>query len=605
MEEENQDSNTTRKGARKFQRRRDRNKPSANLLHILKQSREAAGLPLNPIAADTLRSDGDDEVKKEREAPFVINESPLQEAISYSPHNDGPGYVQDTPYHAQDQVYVEHDCNEHNSYQGSWHDNKSLIECNSYMLAQEIGCDVTLIVGEIQESIQAHSFVLSSRSAKFADILAVEKHNASKLVVIPDARPDIFRLLLRYGIGCTRRISGRDRQTTYLYTDYIELSVDRAAALIPVTSVYGPTSLKTACFNFLLSEMNADNVCVTLEHAHTFNERGTYDRCMHFIFVNAVDVLKSPNFEKLCRECVENIVKSDDLNAKEFLVFEAITFWARRKCSQKRLQPTDVNIRKILDKLIFHVRFATMDVLEFTQKISHSEILDREEKISLYQFFHGEIHKLPPQFNKSNRRVYVVNHDLVTRALGKSEIREYLPDILPKAGFPVIPYKHTEKYEANLPIKKVIRFQGVNKNWHITGPDAIGFRVSTPVCVRGVQMFGPSVCQETVHVDVVIYDCHGDIVCREEKTIISEKSIKVYDVILTSPVHVPAGRTFTLQLTIRGKPTYVYYGINGLDFVKKDGVNFQFFKSNKSLNGTDITIGQIPTILFCKLENPV
>ncbi|XP_045197394.2 BTB/POZ domain-containing protein 6-like [Mercenaria mercenaria] len=452
------------------------------------------------------------------------------------------------------------------------------------MLEKLIGCDVTLIVGKNQEAIQAHSYVLSSRSAKFADILAAEKQLERKLAVIPDVKLDTFKLLLRY-----------------LYTDDIELSVDRATALIPVTSTYGPTTLKTSCFSFLLSAMNADNVCVTLEHAHTYCERSVYDRCMQFIFVNAVDVLKSPKFEELCRECVEDIVKSDDLNAKEFLIFEALTLWASRKCSQKRLQPTDVNKRKALGKLIFHIRFATMDVLEFTQKISHSEILNREEKISLFQFFHGETHTLPSQFNKRNRHEYVVNQDLITRALGKGKTKEYLPDILPQSGFPVIPYTHTENYEAYHPITRVIRFQGVEKNCQMGGPDAIGFRVSMPIILRGVQMFGPSTGQDSYHVDVVVYDCHEDVVRHEKKTIISGKSIQVYNIILSSPVQVPAGRTFTVQLTIRGKPTY--RGINGLDFVVKDGVSFQFFKSDRSWNGTDTTIGQIPTILFSKMGN--
>jgi hypothetical protein len=65
------------------------------------------------------------------------------------------------------------------------------------MWTNEIGCDVKLIVGEDQESVFAHSYVLTSRSCKFADILAEQRRLADKLIPIPDVAPDILRLLLR------------------------------------------------------------------------------------------------------------------------------------------------------------------------------------------------------------------------------------------------------------------------------------------------------------------------------------------------------------------------------------------------------------------------
>ena len=65
------------------------------------------------------------------------------------------------------------------------------------MFAQEIGCDVTLIVGEGQETIRAHSYVLASRSNKLANILAEQRKLAEKLVPIPGIETNTFRLLLR------------------------------------------------------------------------------------------------------------------------------------------------------------------------------------------------------------------------------------------------------------------------------------------------------------------------------------------------------------------------------------------------------------------------
>lgn len=356
--------------------------------------------------------------------------------------------------------------------------------------------------------------------------------------------------------------------------------------------------MKTNCFSYLLSEMSSDNACIILEHAHKFREKDVYDRCMKFVYVNAVDVLTTSNFKTLCSECVEDVVKSDDLNADEFSVFEALVIWANGECSRKRIQPTDLNRREVLGGLLFHVRFAVMDALEFTRKISHREILSQEEKIVLYQFFHGETYKLPSKFTKSKRHEYQINRSLTTKALGTDRSRIDLPAVSSPNRFHSIPYKHIEEHEASLQMQRVIRFQGVGKDWQTKGPDAIEFRVSDPIILLGVQLFGTCVGRESYQVDFKVFDDFKDVIQHDVKTIDTGGTAKVYDVKLTSPVRVPAGKTFTIQTTMRGKSTF--HGVKGLELVDASCVTFQFLNSNRSLNGTDVTIGQIPAILFSK-----
>ena len=63
MDEDIQNNKTVVKAVRKLQRRRERNKQGTNLLDILKQSREAAGLPLN---ATNMEQAGQPETVHER-----------------------------------------------------------------------------------------------------------------------------------------------------------------------------------------------------------------------------------------------------------------------------------------------------------------------------------------------------------------------------------------------------------------------------------------------------------------------------------------------------------------------------------------------------------
>lgn len=379
------------------------------------------------------------------------------------------------------------------------------------------------------------------------------------------------------------------------------MTITLATALIAASHLYGPTSLKTLCFTYLLTEITSDNVCVTLEHAHTYDETSIYDRCLAFIYVNASDVMRSANFGNLCRDCVQMIAKSDDLNTDEFIVLEALLAWADGECTRQQIQLTDKNRREVLGKILFHVRFATMDVSSFTMKISNTDVLNSEEKIILYQFFHGQTYTLPVHFNKTERRQYVVNQDLVRRATDTGGTYDDPANSPTHLSLPMTHYKTNNENETNSQIRRAIRFQGLGKSWQMKAADAIDFRVTMPILLRGVQIFGSysDSGTESYRVDIWVHDDMKADIRHDEKTIIPTNTTKIYDVMLTTPVRVPAERIFTIQLMIRGPPTH--QGVDGSAFVIAEGVGFEFINSNKSLNGTDISMGQIPAILFSKL----
>ena len=83
-----------------------------------------------------------------------------------------------------------------------WQDGKTLSECNLYMLSHEVACDVTFLVGEQEEPVMAHSFIIDSRASKLRQLYADQKNFTSKLVILPDIRIEPFRLLLRLNRCC-------------------------------------------------------------------------------------------------------------------------------------------------------------------------------------------------------------------------------------------------------------------------------------------------------------------------------------------------------------------------------------------------------------------
>ena len=63
------------------------------------------------------------------------------------------------------------------------------------MLLFEIDCDVTFLVGESEEPVRAHSYVLMSRSALLGSkIKSIER--PEKIIAVPDVSVEAMRNML-------------------------------------------------------------------------------------------------------------------------------------------------------------------------------------------------------------------------------------------------------------------------------------------------------------------------------------------------------------------------------------------------------------------------
>lgn len=81
---------------------------------------------------------------------------------------------------------------------GDWQSDRSLSESNKFMLQQKIGCDISFLLGKSKELVQAHSYMLASRSSVFFAMLYGPFDKSDKPIEIPDIEKDIFEQILRY-----------------------------------------------------------------------------------------------------------------------------------------------------------------------------------------------------------------------------------------------------------------------------------------------------------------------------------------------------------------------------------------------------------------------
>ena len=84
---------------------------------------------------------------------------------------------------------------------------KSLAECNTYMLENKIACDVKIIchtLGGGCVELQAHKYMLISRSPVFEAMLSGSYLESDDSIKITDIEPDVFKEVLRLVWECVQ-----------------------------------------------------------------------------------------------------------------------------------------------------------------------------------------------------------------------------------------------------------------------------------------------------------------------------------------------------------------------------------------------------------------
>jgi len=87
--------------------------------------------------------------------------------------------------------------------EGGWQSNKTVIECNRYMLQNRVSTDVCLEVGKPETKVTlffAHQYVLISRSPVFEELLSHEKQEKADIMPIlkiTDIPPDAVEAILK------------------------------------------------------------------------------------------------------------------------------------------------------------------------------------------------------------------------------------------------------------------------------------------------------------------------------------------------------------------------------------------------------------------------
>ncbi|XP_052240825.1 BTB/POZ domain-containing protein 6-like isoform X2 [Dreissena polymorpha] len=427
--------------------------------------------------------------------------------------------------------------------------------------------------------------------------MLVDNADVNNLAIsVPDVTVDAFRYLL-----------------TFLYTDNVDIHGENVGSLLHVARRFQVGALSKLCFRFLDDHVSIANACKIMEQAHMYNETALFEKCIKFTQENGSDVIRTRGFSELCSECLSTILRADNLKAGEDLIFECAVAWATDECRRQKLPPTDANRRSVLGDLLYLIRFPTMDITYYTQNVSFRDILSDKEAVSIFQYFHGEERQLSHKFNKNERfRLKDMNpltkkpsrkmkefkmtksEFIETRKMMRASPLNLLQEITPEPQ-ESIPLLRPDSSN----MQRVSRFRTYDGPWMQNGPpDAICFSCSSPIVLYGMEIFGAAVGAETYKVKLYLYNDLREEVRSNEVTITTDAIRRTYDVMFARPVRVPARRVFTAMVVIKGSPCNK--GVGGSKLHAVDGITFEFADSNRSSNGTDVTVGQIPALLFNK-----
>ncbi|XP_071096779.1 BTB/POZ domain-containing protein 6-like [Haliotis cracherodii] len=239
----------------------------------------------------------------------------------------------------------------------NWQSGKSFPETNLHMLDSLLLADVTFLVGDQRETIQAHKFILVSRSCVFHAMFCGSIPETGQ-VLIPDIQTDNFKTFLRY-----------------LYTGEVALTPDTVLGLMYAARKYSVPGLETQCERFCLQFMSPSNACLFLQQADLFDKKNLKERALEVIKSNAEVSVASEGFCELSKECLKLVLKADDMRVKEICIFRSVMSWAEAECRRQGREVTPEEKREVLGECLFLIRFRSISMAQFATTVCNEGIL--------------------------------------------------------------------------------------------------------------------------------------------------------------------------------------------------------------------------------------
>ena len=322
--------------------------------------------------------------------------------------------------------------------------------------------------------------------------------------------------------------------------------------------------LADKCTEYLQDNLDSSNVFSILPSAQKCEEKNLVDQCWKVIDKQTEEAVKSDAFVTIERSLLEAVVKRGTLKIEEIDLFKAVDLWATKQCEKQGIAADGATKRRTLgEKVIKGIRFPTMKQEDFATVVLHSEILRKEEIVSVVKCLNSAS-RIPVGFPETKRTGFVGD---IQRCCRFGSLSSYL----------------SQYYEFR--------------------QDAINFYVDKDIELYGVCLFGSE--NNTYEVSLrITNDMSGTVLVYKigyfcSKLLQCQKySYHGFEVLFDENVILAKNTTYRLFAKIRGPDSLC--GKDGAKDVVCEKVMFAFFpkKDFKGYSLTDIYQGQFSEFLF-------
>ena len=435
----------------------------------------------------------------------------------------------------------------------NWQTKRStVVERITFVFNNELLSDVKFVVpvstGESgsKKVIPAHKFVLAISSPVFFAMFYGQMAETTDSIELPDCEYESLLELFRF-----------------LYSEKVELSGSNVMQVLYLANKYMVPSLAGKCTEYLRENLKASNVLCILPHAQKFEDKDLENRCWEVLAEQTEEAVTSDEFVTLERSLVESVVKREKLNVKEVELFKAVDRWATKESERQGISPDGQVKRRILgEEIVKAIRFPLISQKEFVSIVFDSYILSFQEV--------GDMMKH--------------DNDVLTSSLPYKQTPRIAPAIY-----------RCSRFKTYFPADTTSGW------WAYTrcNSDCINFIVNKPIKLHGVQHFGSAGGEYTVSTEVKD-TTDGSSLVKQSGTFASVKSgadsYYSFDVRFHRPASLVQNKEYQLASLIKGPKSW--YGENGESSVESQGVRITFRTSDGTNNGTSVTGGQFPALLF-------
>ena len=398
---------------------------------------------------------------------------------------------------------------------------------------------------ESKQVIPAHKFVLSISSPVFEAMFYGELAETKDSIELPDCEYESLLELFRY-----------------MYSDEVNLSGSNVMEVLYLAKKYMVPSLAEKCAEYLQENLDPSNVFSILPSAQKYEEKNLLDQCWKMIDEQTEKAVKSDGFMIIERSLLEAVVVRDTLTIEEIELFKAVDLWATKECERQGLAVEGAVKRRTLgEKIVKAIRFPTIEEKDFASVVLASDMLTKEEIVSL--------------------------------------IRHLNSVSISAVGFP-----EKRRFGFTGEIQRCCRFNSpLNDIWNYSGTrDAIDFSADRDIAICGVCFFGN--VNSTYNMDLKLSDQKTNSVLvsldtrRLSSTVLHTTKFSYYgfEVSFDKKVILKKNTRYCLSALISGSTSDA--GTNGVSSVQCSGVTFTFMDSSPPNNSTGVTQGQFPELLF-------